>query len=137
MDTILGARTLTFRRIDGTPPFALARPAQTQSCTFTWPKYLRQASVSADRASRIWSSKLARLCALLFVSASCWSSTSVKRLEASLHCESSSSRSKHLPVGSAISVFVRCSLRSHRTTTMEDQVIIQSSLRLLFAALAL
>jgi hypothetical protein len=79
------------------------------------------ARIDLDLASRIWSSKLAKLCASLFVTASCWSSNFVKRLEASLHSESGNSRSGHFAVGSAISIFRRCcGLRRQRITAMED-----------------
>jgi hypothetical protein len=63
---------------------------------FTWSKYVRRVSISAALASRICSSKLAKLCALIFVAASCSSSSFLTRLEQSVHWESNSSRSGHL-----------------------------------------
>src|SRR5216684_136588 len=57
---------------------------------------MRRASISAALASRICSSKLAKLCALIFVAASCASSSLLTRLEQSLHWESNTPRSGHL-----------------------------------------
>lgn len=69
---------------------------QGQPCVFTWSKYVRRASISAALASRIWSSKLAKPGALIFVAARCSSSSFLTRLEQSVHWESNSSRSGQL-----------------------------------------
>ena len=68
---------------------------QTHPCVFTWPKYLRQASVSAALASRIWSSKPARSAAPLFMAARCSSKSFASRRTHCVHSRISLSRSGH------------------------------------------
>jgi hypothetical protein len=73
----------------------LMEAGQGQPCVFTWSKYVRRASISAALASRICSSKLAKLCSLVFVAARCSSSSLLTRLEQSVHWESNNIRSGH------------------------------------------